>query len=254
MLGVQCIVVCLISAIAAYLGTLMINRRMSLVAGPLGHLALPGVALAFLFHWDLFLCAAACVLFGGVLVWFFRRVSHLPFETLTGIAFAFGLALGLLFLPMEHAEEAISGKVELIGLEDLVIAIVISVVVFALLELIKRDIVLLSLSEDLARTMGVSPEVCDLAYLFVIALTTAAEVKIVGGVLTVALVILPAASAVHLAKSLKAYQVLAVLLAVLGALIGMGLHVLSGLSAGPLIVLVDVFFFFLSLVVQRLLA
>ena len=253
MLAIELVVVCIISAVAAYLGTLMVNRRMSLVAGPLGHLALPGVALAFLFHWDLFLSAAACVLFGGLLVWFFRRVSHLPFETLTGIAFAFGLALGLLFLPMEHAEEAISGKVELIKLEDLAIALFVAVVVFLLLEKVKHDIVLLSLSEDLARTMGVSPEMCDLVYLLAIALTTAAEVKIVGGVLTVALVILPAASAVHLAKSLRFYQVLAIVLAVFGALLGMGLHVLSGLSAGPLIVLVDVGLFFVSLGLRHLL-
>jgi ABC-type Mn2+/Zn2+ transport system permease subunit len=42
-----------ISGSAAYLGTLMLSRKMAVVAGPLGHLALPGAALALVYEFSL---------------------------------------------------------------------------------------------------------------------------------------------------------------------------------------------------------
>ena len=42
---------------AGYLGTLMLSKRMALVAGPLGHLTLPGIALALTFGFDVSLGA-----------------------------------------------------------------------------------------------------------------------------------------------------------------------------------------------------
>lgn len=42
---------------AGYLGSLMLSRGMALVAGPLGHLTLPGIALALLWSFDVSLGA-----------------------------------------------------------------------------------------------------------------------------------------------------------------------------------------------------
>ena len=41
-----------IGGAAGYLGSLMLSKRMALVAGPLGHLTLPGIALALLYGFD----------------------------------------------------------------------------------------------------------------------------------------------------------------------------------------------------------
>jgi ABC-type Mn2+/Zn2+ transport system permease subunit len=47
-----------IAGAAGYLGSLMLSRRIALVAGPLGHLTLPGVALALLHGIDVSLGAS----------------------------------------------------------------------------------------------------------------------------------------------------------------------------------------------------
>ena len=51
-----------IAGCAAYLGTLMLSRKMVVVAGPLGHLALPGAALALIYGFNLSLGAFPFVL------------------------------------------------------------------------------------------------------------------------------------------------------------------------------------------------
>jgi ABC-type Mn2+/Zn2+ transport system permease subunit len=57
-----------IAGSAAYLGTLMLSRKMAVVAGPLGHLALPGAALAIVYGFSISLGAFPFVVLGILLI------------------------------------------------------------------------------------------------------------------------------------------------------------------------------------------
>ena len=59
----------LIGGTAGYLGTLMLSKRMALVAGPLGHLTLPGIALALIYGFDVSLGAFPFVILGTIFIW-----------------------------------------------------------------------------------------------------------------------------------------------------------------------------------------
>jgi len=72
-----------IGGIAGFLGTLMLSKRMALVAGPLGHLTLPGVALALIYGFDVSLGAFPFVILGIILIWLFEIKTKLPMEALT---------------------------------------------------------------------------------------------------------------------------------------------------------------------------
>ena len=77
----------LIGAVSGYLGTLMLSKRMTLVAGPLGHLTLPGIALALIYGFDVSLGAFPFVILGIVLIWILEIWTKLPMEALTAIVF-----------------------------------------------------------------------------------------------------------------------------------------------------------------------
>ncbi len=241
----------LVASAAGFLGTFMISKRMSLVAGPLGHLALPGVAIALLYGFNVFLGALGFILLGALIVWLLRRASKLPFEALTGIAFAFGLSLGFLFLPMEHAEEAIMGDVTKINITDFWIALIFSTIVFVVISKIYKKIILVTLSEDLAKTLGVNVKTLDLIFLLLIALVVAMEVKIVGGIMTVAMVIIPASIASNLARSLRQYLLISPLSGIISACMGLLLYEYTNLPAGPLIILSSFTLFLISLLLKK---
>ncbi len=241
----------LVASAAGFLGTFMISKRMSLTAGPFGHLALPGVAIALLYDFNVFLGALGFILFGALIVWVLRRVSNLPLEALTGIAFVFGLSLGFLFLPMEHAKEAIMGDVTKININDFWIALTFSIITFITVSKIHKKIVLVTLSEDLAKTLGVNVKTLDLIFLILIALVTAMEVKIVGGIMTVAMIILPASIASNLARSLKQYLLISPLSGVISASIGLLIYQYTNLPAGPLIILSLFTLFLISLLFKK---
>ena len=71
-------------------------------------------------------------------------------------------------------------------------------------------------------------------------------VKFIGTLLTGALVIVPAASAKNVARSVKGFQILSSLIGVFSAITGILIASFLGISSGPAVVLVSIAFFVLS--------
>jgi len=240
-----------VGSIAGLLGSLMIIKRMALVSGPLGHLALPGVALALLYNFNLFLGALISITIGSIFIWLLRLRSKLYLEVLVGIIFASFVALGFLFLPIEHAEEALIGNILKINKIDLLVSFIIWVVSLILLKRLYSKLILLSISEELAKTENIEPKKYYFFYLVLIALICALSVKIIGILLTAALTILPAAFANNLSRNLSQYFYLSFFVGGLGTSFGIFVSRVFNLPAGPLIILSFAFLFVISLIFQR---
>jgi zinc transport system permease protein len=240
-----------IGGAAGYLGTLMLSKRMALVAGPLGHLTLPGIALALLYNFDVSLGAFPFVILGIILIWLFEMRTKLPMEALTAIIFASGVAIAFLFLPIEQAETALVGDISKVGFWDTLLVSFFCLLLFLLIKKIYSKMTLINVSEDLARSEGIEVEKYNLLYLGAIAIIVALGVKIVGGLLTAALVAIPAATSRNLSKNLFQFSLLGLLFGAISSLLGIFLFKVIGLPAGPLIVLVATFFFLISLIFKK---
>ncbi|MGC9058290.1 MAG: metal ABC transporter permease [Candidatus Nanoarchaeia archaeon] len=242
--------ICIASA-AAYLGTLMLGRKMSLVAGPLGHLTLPGIALALLYGFDITLGAFPFVVLGIVLIWLFEMRTKLPMEALTAVVFATGVAIAFLFLPVEQAEAALVGDISRVGFEDMIFSLILSLLVFLILKKSYSKIVLINISEDLAKVQGIDVKKYNFIYLALIAIIVALGVKIVGGLLTAAIVAIPAAASRNLSRNLREYSLLAIILGSLSCVLGIFISQFYNSSAGVLIILVNAIFFMISSILKR---
>ena len=80
-----------VGGVAGYLGSLMVTKRMALMGGALGHLTMPGVALAITYNFDVSLGALFFLIFGIILIWLFEQKTKLPIEALTAVVFAASL-------------------------------------------------------------------------------------------------------------------------------------------------------------------
>ncbi len=241
----------LISGVAAYLGTLMLSRRMSLVAGPLGHLTLPGIALALIYGFDISLGAFPFVVLGIIVIWLFEMKTKLPMEALTAVVFASGVAIAFLFLPIEQAETALVGDISRVGFEDMLFTLFLSVLVFAVLRKSYSKIVLINISEDLAKVQRISVKKYNFIYLALIAIIVALGVKLVGGLLTAAIVAIPAAASRNISKNLFEYSLFAILFGILSCVLGIFSSQLFSLPAGVLIILFNAAIFSISSVLKR---
>lgn len=224
---------------AGYLGSLMLSRNMALVAGPLGHLTLPGIALALLWGFDVSLGAFPFVILGVVVIWLLELRTKLPMEALTAVVFASGVAAAFLFLPIDQAESALVGDIAKVGVGDTVLVVLSSAAVMVAVYRAFPKLVLANVSEELAAAEGVNVRRYSLLYLFLIAVVVALGVKMVGGLLTAALVAIPASAARNVGRNLTQYTLGAAAIGVVSAVAGIVLCRFTGFPAGPLVVLVS---------------
>ncbi len=236
---------------AGYLGSLMLSRRMALVAGPLGHLTLPGIALALMYGFNVSLGAFPFVIVGIILIWFFEIRTKLPMEALTAVVFASGVAITFLFLPIEQAEAALVGNVSRVRPAEAIISVVLAFFLFLVVSKIYPKIVLINISEELAQSEKINIKKYNFIYLGAIALIVALGVKMVGGLLTAALVAIPASAARNLSRNLAQYAFGAMVIGIISSFLGILCFKLTGFPAGPLIILASTSIFLISIIFRR---
>lgn len=240
-----------IGGASGYLGSLMLSKRMALVAGPLGHLTLPGIALALLYGFNVSLGAFPFVILGIILIWLFEIRTKLPMEALTAIVFSSGVAITFLFLPIEQAETALVGDISRVTFWEAVVSLIVSSLLVLVVKKIYSGMVLINISEDLAKSEGMNVRKYNLVYLILIAIIVALGVKMVGGLLTAALVAIPASAARNISGKLAHYAFGAMIIGAISSLLGIVFAAISGLPPGPLIILANMFLFLTSIVFKR---
>jgi zinc transport system permease protein len=236
---------------AGFLGSLMLGRRMALVAGPLGHLTLPGIALALMYGFDVSLGAFPFVILGIVLIWLFEIRTKLPMEALTAVVFASGVAIAFLLLPIKQAETALVGDITKVSFAEAAVSVILILLLFFVVKKVYSKIVLINISEELAKSEKVDIRKYNLIYLGSIAIIVALGVKMVGGLLTAALVAIPASSARNLSRNLAQYSFGAMIIGIISSSLGILLYKITGFPAGPLIILASTFIFLISMVFKR---
>jgi ABC-type Mn2+/Zn2+ transport system permease subunit len=239
------------SLAAGMVGSIAVMRRMTLASDALSHVALPGVGVALLFHLNPVLGGLAALFAGTLLIWALERKTHLPTEAIIGVVFSAALAIGSMLTPGEELIEALFGSARAPGRTETLLGLAAAALVILQMIRARSRLVITLVSPDLARTAGVNVTRVNLLFLLAFAVTVALGLRFLGVLLMGSLIIIPAATAKHLARSLRSMQMIAVALAMLATLLGTlaapALHV----EAGPLTITIAAGMFGVSLLLRR---
>jgi len=240
-----------IGGIAGYLGSLMVTKRMALMAGALGHLTLPGVSLGLLYGFDVSIGALIFLTLGIFVIWLLQQWTKLPLEALTAVVFASSLAVAFLFLPKKEAYTALIGDISHVPFMAILISIVLSLIIFLIIYTIMPRLILSSISPDLAAVEGYHVAALTLVYLVCIALVVAMGVRIVGGLMTAALVSIPACASSNINKNLASYSFTSLGIGMIACICGIIISIATGIPAGPLIIITSSTIFIISLLWRK---
>jgi ABC-type Mn2+/Zn2+ transport system permease subunit len=236
-----------IGTAAGYLGTLMLSKRMSLVGGPLGHLTLPGIALALIYGFDVSIGAFGVLVLAILVIWLFEKRTNLPLETLTAVVFSSAVAIAFLFLPSNE----VIGDISQISLMTSLISVILSLLAVVITYKIYKKMVFMAISEDLAESEGISASKYNLIYLLAIALVIGLGIRVVGSLLTAAIVSIPAATSKNLSQNLKQYAFGGALFGGSAAVFGIIIYQQFGLPPGPAIIIASSSLFLISTILKR---
>ncbi len=241
----------LVGAVSGYLGSFMVLKRMSLVGDALSHVALPGIAVALTFGINPMLGAFLALAFATIGIWYLGEKTEVYPEALVGVFFTAALSLGLILTPEPELLEALFGNIDKITLVDGVFVAVGVAVIFVATKIISKKLLLGVVSEDLAKSQGVKTSLINLAYLLLVGLVVTLGVKFLGTLLTGAMVIIPAVTAKNVAKSIKSYHLISIVVGIVSSAIGIIVAKLLNIPSGPIVVLTAVVIFVLSFIIKR---
>ncbi|KXB06485.1 ABC transporter [candidate division MSBL1 archaeon SCGC-AAA382C18] len=248
-----------IGSASGYIGSLMVTKRMALTGGALGHLTLPGVALALKYSFDVSIGAFVILIVGVLLIWAYETTTGIPMEALTAVVFSSSVSIAFLFLPEKHAVPALIGDISQISEIVTIIAVILSLLVVLMTKKIYPKMLMSGISEDIAESEGINVEKYNLIYLIGIALIIALGVRVVGSLLTAALVAIPATAGRNISKNHFQYTSSSLIFGAISCIIGVSLYKLTGPSIwslnvgspGPLIIITSTAFFLTSLVAKK---
>ena len=246
-----------VALVAGPLGCFIVWRRMAYFGASLAHSALLGVALGFLLGLDPTLGIAAASILLALLLVALQQQRVLPSDTLLGILAHAGLALGLVVLSFFGSLRVdllgyLFGDILAVSRGDLLWIYGGGLLALGVLAAIWRPLLTATLHEELARAEGLPVLRLRLALMLTVAIVIAIAMKIVGILLIISMLIIPAATARCFARTPEQMAVLAALAGT--AAVGLGLwgSLEADTPAGPSIVVAATLLFSLGLAVSQL--
>jgi zinc transport system permease protein len=232
-----------LAVVAAPLGCFVVWRRMAYYGEAIAQAALIGVALGLALSLDLTAGVLIVTLAVSGLLLLLGRQQVVPFDSLLGLIAHAALAAGVIAASLVSGRQPdlmgfLFGDILAISTTDLYWIFLGGAVALAALVSIWRPLLSLSVHEDLAAAEGTATEGVKLVFVVVLALVVAIAIKIVGALLTIAFLIMPAAAARPVSATPERMAVLAAAFGMLAVALGLFLSVSFDTPGGPSIVLV----------------
>jgi len=250
----------LIAALCAVLGVFLVLRRLSLIGDGLAHVTFGSVALAIFLRVPspyTVLASLPCVLLSALGILRLAERARVYGDAAIGIVSSLGIAVGIILASLAGGFNVdlfsyLFGNILSISRFELAQTAVLFAVVIFTVAFFYHELFAISFDEDLARTSGIRVDRFNALLVLLTALTVVLAMKVVGIMLISALLILPAVSALQLARGFRTAIALAVALGVLSVVMGTILSFLGNLPTGATIILVNFLLFLTSLARGRL--
>jgi zinc transport system permease protein len=241
---------------AAPLGAFVVWQRLAYFGDTLAHASLLGVAFGLLLTVNIQLTIIVSCLGVAVLLVLLQGQRYLPSDTLLGIISHSSLALGLVFVSIFDTGRLdltlyLLGDILSTSQDDVVMIFIVFVIVSLLTWKFWRQLLAITVNEEIAQVEGVSVKQIRLLLLFMLALVIAVAIKVVGVLLITALLIIPAATARYLSTSPAQMVFIGAILGCVSVFGGLASSFIWDTPAGPSIVVSASMLFLLTVSVKN---
>jgi len=246
-----------IAVLCAMLGLFLVLRKLSLISDGLSHVSFGAIALGLFFGFYPFYVAIPVVLTASYFILKLTEKAKMYGDAAIGIVSAFGIAGGVILASLSKGFNVdlfsyLFGNILSISNREVYLSLGLSLVVLSVIILLYNDLFSTTFDEEYARITGIRIERINLILTFLTAGTVVLAIKVVGIMLVSALLILPAVTALQIAKGFKVAMIISILVAIVSVLSGITISFFLDLPAGAAIVMFNVVVFSIALAVKNI--
>ena len=242
----------LVGGVCAFLSAYLMLKGWSLIGDALSHAIVPGVAGAYMLGLPFSVGAFFSGGLASSVMLFLSQRSKLKEDTIIGLIFSSFFGLGLFMVSLSPTsvdiQTIVLGNILSITPFDTLQLLFISLITIFILIFKWRDILVVFLDENHARTIGLNPTYIKIIFFTLLSASTVAALQTVGAFLVIAMVVTPGATAYLLSDRFGVILIISVLIGVFSSLIGAYLSFFIDGATGGIIVLIQTAFFLISFV------
>ncbi|PIX17524.1 metal ABC transporter permease [Candidatus Desantisbacteria bacterium CG_4_8_14_3_um_filter_40_12] len=215
----------LIGGACSIIGVFVVLRGLSFIGVGIANAAFAGVALGFLVGTSPILTAVVVSLIVVWLIGHTSKRSELKLDASIGIFFAATMALGLFFMGlMPDKKEILNGylfgNILMTTREDLILSMLVFVGVILFVFIFFKELHFIIFDQELANASGIPATVMFYLLLGLTAITIIASLKVVGEILVIAMIIIPAAAACQLTYNVRKALLLSLIFGITASFFG----------------------------------
>ncbi|SMQ81640.1 MULTISPECIES: metal ABC transporter permease [unclassified Picosynechococcus] len=242
----------LVSIACGIIGTFVVVNRIVFISGGIAHAAYGGIGLGYFFQFNPIWGAIAFGLISALGMGWVEQQTKQRGDTLIGVMWAIGMAIGIILIDFTEGYKAglesyLFGSILAVPRSDLWLMFGVDCVIIALIALLYKELLAISFDPVFATTRNLPVRSLYLVLVGLIALTVVMVMQIVGLIMVIALLTIPAAIASQWQKKITAMMGLASLLGISFTTTGLWLSYRFNLTSGATIILVSGIAYLLSL-------
>lgn len=246
----------IVALILPVLGSFLVARRYALISDSLAHVSLAGVGAGLLFGITPIFVAVPVAVAGALLLEWLRKAKRLTGDVSLAVVMSGGLALAVVFANLSRGTSAnfssyLFGSITTTAMSDVIVLSVVGVMVLVFTTLCYRSLLHVAFDEDSAYIAGRRVALLNYILVALTAATVVLSLRIVGGLLISAVLVVPVITASRFATSFLGTIIWSIPIALLSVIGGLAAAFYLGIAAGGAIVLAALVLMGLAMIWQR---
>ncbi|MDX1357451.1 MAG: metal ABC transporter permease [Clostridia bacterium] len=244
------------SIVTGIIGTIAIEKKLISMSGGIAHASFGGIGFGYLLGFEPIWGGLVFAVGSSVLISRISKNSKMKADTMTGILWSFGMALGILFISlapgyMPDMTSYLFGDILSVSTGSLVYMAVFTVVIGIVFIMLYNHLIIYLFDENYAKARGINTRLLEWLVYIMIPIGIMVLIKIVGIILTIALMTIPVSIAKLLCKSIKRVIWMSMLLSVIFSLAGLTIAYYVNIPSGVCIILLSTVVYLVLLAVKR---
>ncbi len=225
------------------IGVYVVVKRIVFISGGIAHASFGGIGLGYYLGINPILGVLPFSIASALSMGWVSKRSRLPEDTAIGILWAMGMSIGIILVSMTpgYAPDLMTylfGNILTVPFSDIVLMLVLDAIIIVVVYSFYKEFLALCFDEEFATVRGVHAERFYLVLLCLIALTIVVLIRVVGVILVIALLTIPAAMSRQFTSNLKKMMLLSIMFGAVFSSGGIWLSYMFDVPSGATIVLV----------------
>ncbi len=246
----------LVSIACGIIGKLVFVNRIVFISGGIAHAAYGSIGLGYFYRFNPVLGAIIFALVAALGMGWVARKTQQRADTLIGVMWALGMAIRIILVDLTPGYKAdlmsyLFGSILTVSKENILIMLRLDIIIILIVSLFYKELLAISFDPIFALTRNLPVDAIYLMLVGMIGLTVVMVMQIVGLIMVIALLTIPAAIAGQFLQDIKQIMIGAIILGSIFTTLGLGLSYHFNLTSGATIILISGIAYLVSLIIKQ---